>query len=101
MGMEGLTLLLLGRYGYVTHVVLNAGSSAFTGINWPHAIWMVLTAFHTAVTHPVYKRQRAADVGKDGYGWVWQANLGAHYILVSHAIGAASQGRSAYAPVPF
>lgn len=72
---------ITARHGYVTHVILNAGSSAFTGINWPHAIWMVLTSFHAAVTYPAFKRQRAGDVGKDGYGWVWQANVGAHYIL--------------------
>lgn len=73
---------ITARHRYVTHVILNAGSSAFTGINWPHAIWMVLTSFHAAVTYPAYKLQRAGDVGKDGYGWVWQANVGAHYILV-------------------
>lgn len=71
------------RYGYVTHVVLNAGGSAFTGINWPAAIWLILTRFHAAVTYPSYKLQRQGDVGSDGYGWVWQANIGAHYILVS------------------
>ena len=70
------------RHHYVTHIVLNAGSSAFTGINWLYAVWMMMTSFHAAVTYPQYKLQRAGDVGKDGYGWVWQANLGAHYVLV-------------------
>lgn len=72
---------ITARHGYVTHVVMNAGSAAFTGINWPHAIWMMMINFHKAVTYPAYKTQRAGDVGKDGYGWVWQANVGAHYIL--------------------
>jgi 3-keto steroid reductase len=75
--------LPLPRHGYITHIVLNAGSSAFTGINWFYAAWMMLTNFHAAVTFPQFKLQRAGDVGKDGYGWVWQANLGAHYVLVS------------------
>ncbi|UZJ52703.1 hypothetical protein CBS101457_002023 [Exobasidium rhododendri] len=73
---------ITARHHYVTHIVLNAGSSAFTGINWFHAVWMVMTSFHAAVTYPQYKLQRAGDVGRDGYGWVWQANLGAHYILI-------------------
>jgi 3-keto steroid reductase len=74
---------ITARHGYVTHVILNAGSGTFTGINWFHAIWMMITNFHGAVTYPQYKLQRAGDVGRDGYGFVWQANLGAHYILVS------------------
>lgn len=74
---------ITARHGYVTHVVMNAGSSAFTGINWPYAISMMIVKFHYAVTYPQYKLQRSGDIGKDGYGWVWQANIGAHYILVS------------------
>jgi len=71
------------RHGYLTHVILNAGTAAFTGIDWPLAIWMCCTNLHRAVTYPKYKTQRSGDVGEDGYGWVWQANCGAHFILVS------------------
>lgn len=78
---------ITARHHYVTHVVMNAGSSAFTGINWPYAVWMMIINFHNAVTYPQYKLQRAGDIGKDGHGWVWQANVGAHYVLVSKAIG--------------
>lgn len=73
------------RHPYVTHVILNAGLAVWTGINWPLAVWMILTNLPRAVTWPKYKNQRAGDVGADGYGWVWQCNLGAHYILVSRA----------------
>ncbi|CEH14161.1 3-keto sterol reductase [Ceraceosorus bombacis] len=69
------------RHGYVTHVILNAGSAAWTGLNWPLAVWMIVTRLHVAVTWPKYKMQRSGDRGADGYGWVWQANVGAHYIL--------------------
>ncbi|KAJ1044028.1 hypothetical protein NDA11_002214 [Ustilago hordei] len=70
------------RYSHVTHVVLNAGSSSWTGINWFHAVWMILTQFRYAVTWPAYKMQRAGDKSDDGFGWVWQCNVGAHWILV-------------------
>ncbi|KAJ1026800.1 hypothetical protein NDA16_002097 [Ustilago loliicola] len=70
------------RYSHVTHVVLNAGSSAWTGMNWFHAVWMILTQFRYAVTWPAYKMQRAGDKSDDGFGWVWQCNVGAHWILV-------------------
>lgn len=79
---------ITARHKYVTHVVLNAGSSTFTGINWFHAAWMMITNFHGAVTYPQYKLQRAGDVGGDGYGFVWQANVGAHYVLVSGILAA-------------
>lgn len=70
------------RYTHVTHLVLNAGSSAWTGMNWFHAVWMILTQFRYAVTWPAYKMQRAGDKSDDGFGWVWQCNVGAHWILV-------------------
>lgn len=44
---------------------------------------MIITNLHRAVTFPKYKTQRSGDLGADGYGWVWQANCGAHFILVS------------------
>lgn len=72
---------ITARHYYVTHVILNAGSSTFTGINWMHCIWLMITNLHAAVTYPDYKLQRAGDVGRDGYGFVWQANVGAHYVL--------------------
>ncbi|KAL9938688.1 hypothetical protein V8E36_002407 [Tilletia maclaganii] len=74
--------LITQRYGYVTHLILNAGVGSFTSLNWFHAIYLCLTNFHRFVTYPAYKRQRKGDVSDDGYGWVWQSNVGAHYILV-------------------
>ena len=70
------------RYPHVTHVVLNAGSSAWIGMNWFHAIWMMMTQFRYAVTWPAYKLQRTGDKSDDNFGWVWQCNVGAHWILV-------------------
>ncbi|PWN46334.1 NAD(P)-binding protein [Ceraceosorus guamensis] len=69
------------RYGYITHLVLNAGGAAWIGLDWPLAVWQVLTSLHVAVTLPKYKLQRSGDRSSDGYGWVWQANVGAHYVV--------------------
>ncbi|KAN0065684.1 3-keto-steroid reductase [Thecaphora frezii] len=70
------------RYPYLTHLILNAGSSAWVGLDWLHATWMMVTSFRYAVTWPAYKIQRAGDISDDGFGWVWQCNVGAHWILV-------------------
>ncbi|KAK0526720.1 3-keto-steroid reductase [Tilletia horrida] len=70
------------RYKYVTHIILNAGVGPFTSLNWFHALYLCFTNFHRFVTYPAYKRQRKGDISDDGYGWVWQSNVGAHYILV-------------------
>lgn len=74
--------LVRNRYPYLTHLVLNAGSSSWIGMNYFHATWMMMTSFRHAVTWPAYKLQRAGDKSDDGFGWVWQCNVGAHYILV-------------------
>ena len=73
---------IIERHHYVTHAILNAGLAVWQGLNWPLAIWQMMTSFRTAVTWPKYKRQRAGDLGADGYGWVWQCNVAAHYVLV-------------------
>ncbi|CAD6955417.1 unnamed protein product [Tilletia laevis] len=70
------------RYKYVTHIILNAGVGPFTALNWLPALYLCFTNFHRFVTYPAYKRQRKGDISDDGFGWVWQSNVGAHYILV-------------------
>lgn len=74
-------LALTSSYPYLTHLILNAGGARFTGINWLLATWSILTNLHKAVTRPTYKLQRAGDRSEDGYGWVWQLNAGAHYLM--------------------
>lgn len=39
----------------IDSIVLNAGLGGFTGVNWPRAIWSVLTNLMTAVTYPTFK----------------------------------------------
>lgn len=37
-------------------IVLNAGMGGFTGLDWPRAVWTVLTDWVHAVTWPTYKK---------------------------------------------
>jgi len=69
------------KYPYLTHMVLNAGGAAWTGVDWLRATWEMLSNLHKAVTYPSYKLQRAGDKSADGFGWVWQINVGGHYLL--------------------
>lgn len=72
---------LTNRWGYVSHLVLNAGLAAWQGLDWPAMVLDFARSFREAVTRPKYKKQRAGDIGKDGLGYVWQCNVGAHYML--------------------
>ncbi|KDN47760.1 hypothetical protein K437DRAFT_273616 [Tilletiaria anomala UBC 951] len=74
--------LIQERHGYITHAILNAGLAAWEGLDWFKLAWMISTGFRRAVTWPKFKLQRAGDIGTDGYGWVWQCNVAAHYVLV-------------------
>ncbi|CAO1620613.1 unnamed protein product [Parajaminaea phylloscopi] len=69
------------RHQYITHLVLNAGGAAWTGLNFPKAIWMMLTGFRSAVTYPAFKMQRSGDLSQDGVGWVWSINVGGSWML--------------------
>lgn len=77
------------------HVVIcNAGIGGWTGINWPLAIWSILTKWRTAVTWPTYKLSGRGWIAKpqipakDGklqdeppLGEVFCANFFGHYLL--------------------
>ncbi|WFD43827.1 3beta-hydroxysteroid 3-dehydrogenase [Malassezia psittaci] len=69
------------RYPYLTHLILNAGGAAWSGINWPYAFFEIVTNLHRAVTRPSYKLQRPSEKTADGFGWVWEINCGMHYVL--------------------
>jgi 3-keto steroid reductase len=43
-------------------LICNAGIGGWTGIDWPRAIWSILTRWSTAVTWPTFK--------KSGLGWL-------------------------------
>ncbi len=53
--VQKLSKKLLSSLPRLDAIILNAGYGGFTGINWPVAIWSVLTGFPHSVTWPTYK----------------------------------------------
>ncbi|KAH9862565.1 hypothetical protein IAQ61_009982 [Plenodomus lingam] len=73
-------------------VVCNAGIGGWTGINWPLAIWTILTGWKSAVTWPTFKLAGVGRVAKPQIpadkrveepplGEVFCANFFGHYLL--------------------
>ena len=76
-------------------VICNAGIGGWTGINWPRAIWSILSQWKTAVSWPTFKISgkhwvaRSQIPRKDGesqveeppLGEVFCANFFGHYLL--------------------
>ncbi|KAH9864145.1 hypothetical protein J1614_010079 [Plenodomus biglobosus] len=73
-------------------VICNAGIGGWTGINWPLAIWTILTNWKNAVTWPTYKLAGVGCVAKPQIpaekrveepplGEVFCANFFGHYLL--------------------
>ncbi|KAL8710687.1 MAG: hypothetical protein Q9220_004705 [cf. Caloplaca sp. 1 TL-2023] len=77
-------------------VILNAGHGGFTSIDWPLAIWSILTNFPHSVTYPTFKLSAvglvtAPQVSSDSLhavqhqpqlGQVFCSNVFGHYLLV-------------------
>ncbi|WFD33459.1 3beta-hydroxysteroid 3-dehydrogenase [Malassezia cuniculi] len=74
---------LARRYPYLTHMILNAGGASWIGVDWLRATFSMLVNLHAAVTRPTYKLQRSGEVSADGYGKVWELNVGMHYVLAN------------------
>jgi 3-keto steroid reductase len=74
-------------------VICNAGIGGWTGINWPLAIWSIVTTWRKALTYPIYKvagtgwvtkPQIPADKKSEAepaLGQVFCANFFGHYLL--------------------
>ncbi|KAI4187346.1 MAG: hypothetical protein LQ346_005510 [Caloplaca aetnensis] len=97
--VQRLSHKLLHSIPKIDTIVLNAGTGGVTGIDWPLAIWTVLTNFLSALTYPTFK---LSDVGERTppqnsstsapggeqepvLGTVFCSNVFGHYMLV-HAI---------------
>lgn len=69
-------------------LVCNAGIGGWKGLDWPAAIWNILTDWKHACTYPSYKLGFQGRVAKqaDGqeYGEVFTANVFGHYVLAHH-----------------
>ncbi|KAL6708952.1 3-keto-steroid reductase [Coniothyrium glycines] len=73
-------------------VIFNAGIGGWTGINWPLAVWKILTDWKNAVAWPTYKLSSVGWVAKSQLpaesqveepplGEVFCANVFGHYML--------------------
>lgn len=81
-------------------IVLNAGYGGFTGLNWPKAVWGVLTDFPFEVTYPTYKlsgvgyttapqlsrQPTTAEKPPPPLGQVFCSNLFGHYYLAHRLV---------------
>ncbi|CAO1604658.1 3-keto-steroid reductase [Xanthoria calcicola] len=76
-------------------VILNAGLGGFTGIDWPLAIWAVLTNFRQEMTYPTFKLGGVGDLTapqisnptssgptSSQLGQIFCSNVFGHYLLV-------------------
>ncbi|KAI4121124.1 MAG: hypothetical protein LQ347_006946, partial [Umbilicaria vellea] len=87
---------LLSSLLRIDAIILNAGYGGFTGINWPLAIWSVLTNFPHSVTYPTYKVSGvgyvtkpqlvsnstvSSDVKEPPLAEIFCSNVFGHYLL--------------------
>jgi len=94
-------------------VICNAGIGGWTGIDWPRAIWTIITTWNRALTYPTFKVSGRGWVTKHqtpaekktedepALGEVFCANFFGHYLLghylapllARHAVSEGTRGR--------
>jgi 3-keto steroid reductase len=73
-------------------LICNAGIGGWTGIDWPRAVWTIITGWSTAVTWPTFKKSGLGWLAKPQIpvekrveepplGEVFCANVFGHYLL--------------------
>ncbi|KAL8633373.1 hypothetical protein Q9189_000908 [Teloschistes chrysophthalmus] len=94
--VQALSRKLLHSLPKLDTIILNAGHGGFTGLDWPLAIWSILTNFPHSVTYPTYKTsdigsttapQTSHDTSSDAreapsLGSIFCSNVFGHYMLV-------------------
>lgn len=99
VSVEALAKALIRNYSHLDYIILNAGTGAFLGINWPNCFASLLRNWVKAVSYPMYKLQaigwktaQPAPVGGE-IGTVFCANVFGHYYLAHELMGLLSAGR--------
>ncbi|THY60516.1 NAD(P)-binding protein [Aureobasidium pullulans] len=79
-------------------LICNAGIGGWKGLNWPAAIWSMLTDWKHSCTYPTYKLGFVGSVSPQGgekkeeqLGEVFTANVFGHYLL-AHAVAPLMKG---------
>lgn len=94
LSVRALSRRLLATVPKLDAVILNAGLGGWTGINWPLAIWSVLTDLVHAVSWPAFKIARTGEVTEPQTGLeteprlgsVFCANVFGHYMLAHNVV---------------
>ncbi|KAL4808331.1 hypothetical protein BDV18DRAFT_134740 [Aspergillus unguis] len=96
LSVRALSRRLNSTYPKLDAIVLNAGIGGWTGLNWPSAIWTVLTDTVHATTWPTYKlaptgliteNQTTSVTDKEPrLGTVFSANVLGHYMLAHNVM---------------
>ncbi|KAL4958391.1 hypothetical protein BDW69DRAFT_153936 [Aspergillus filifer] len=96
LSVRALSRRLNKNFPKLDAVILNAGIGGWTGLNWPLAIWSVLTDLVHAVTWPTFKIAPAGQITeyqtssvKDKeprLGTVFCANVFGHYMLAHNVM---------------
>lgn len=103
--VQALSEKLLRTLPRVDVVILNAGYGGYTAIDWPKAVWQMLSDFPAAVTYPTYqiagvgyttKRQVDSLDDEPPLGQVFCSNIFGHYMLVSYLAPLLTQATSSY-----
>ncbi|KAJ3534524.1 hypothetical protein NM688_g7122 [Phlebia brevispora] len=70
------------RYPYISHLICNAGTAFWSGVDKLIAIYAILTkGLVWAITLPPFKLQQTGRMSTDGLGATWQANVFGHYAM--------------------
>ncbi|KAG9970408.1 3-ketosteroid reductase-like protein, partial [Aureobasidium melanogenum] len=85
-------------------LVCNAGIGGWKGLNWPSAVWSMLTDWKHSCTYPTYKLGFVGSVAVQGneekeqqLGEVFTANVFGHYLL-AHALAPLMKGTESQEP---
>lgn len=96
--MRTLSRRLQSTFPKLDSIILNAGLGGWTGINWPVAVWSVLTDLVHACSWPTYKLATAGavtepqtknlpeDEDEPRLGAVFCANVFGHYMLAHNVV---------------
>ncbi|KAI4721030.1 NAD(P)-binding protein [Aureobasidium sp. EXF-10727] len=95
---------LVDRGDRIDVLICNAGIGGWKGLNWPSAIWSMLTDWKHSCTYPTYKLGFVGSVAPQGsedkdqqLGEVFTANVFGHYLL-AHALAPLMKGSDSKEP---